>query len=84
MSLKNGVWYDAALDPPGAEHINKQVLIVKESKAGDRSISFGKYMSNMLMPIAKRWVGTWTTSNGKGTVLYWMPLPKIPEKEETR
>ena len=27
MSLKNGVWHDAVLDPPGAEHINKHVLI---------------------------------------------------------
>ena len=84
MSLKNGVWYDAVLDPPGTEHINKHVLIVKENKAGDRSISFGAYMSSTYKPMAKRWEGSWTTTNGKGKVLYWMPLPKIPEKEETR
>lgn len=82
MSIKNGVWHDAKMDPPGTEHVNTKVLIVKESKAGDRSISFGKYMSNMYMPISKRWFGTWTTSNGKGTVLYWMPLPKIPGEDD--
>lgn len=80
MSLKNGVWHDAKLDPPGADHVNKTVLIVKADKSGERSINFGRYMSNQYMPISKHWEGSWVTNNGKGIVLYWMPLPTIPEK----
>ena len=83
MSIKNGVWHDAKIDPPGADYVNKHVLIVKENKAGDRSISFGAYMSSIYKPMSKRWEGTWTTSNGKGTVLYWMTLPKIPGEDDT-
>lgn len=81
MSIKTGVWHDAVLDPPMADHINKTVLIVKANKAGVRSISFGAYMSAVYKPMANRREGTWTTTNGKGTVLYWMPLPKIPGEE---
>jgi len=79
MSTVNGVWHDAKLDPPGAKDINKTVLIVKANKNGDRVITFGAFMANTYKPISHRWEGTWTTNNGKGDVLYWMPLPKIPE-----
>lgn len=73
MSVKNGVWHDAEIDPPGADHINKTVLIVKELKSGERTITFGSYMAS------ERWGDKWTTNNGRGKVVYWMPLPKIPE-----
>jgi hypothetical protein len=76
MSIKNGVWHDAKLDPPSYEHSNKTVLIVKAQKSGQRVITFGAYNISFEKP---RWEGTWSTNNGKGTVLYWMPLPKIPE-----
>ena len=68
MSVRNGVWHDAQLDPPAGELVCKTVLIVKETKGGDRKIAFGAYMGN-----------GWTTNNGLGKVLWWMPLPKIPE-----
>lgn len=73
MSIKNGVWHDAVTDPPHGDQINKTVLIVKANKSGQRSITFGAYMAST------QWEGTWTTNNGKGTVLYWLPLPEIPE-----
>ena len=70
MSTRNGVWHDAQLDPPAGELVCKTVLIVKQSKNGDKKICFGTYMDR----------GVWTTNNGLGRVLWWMPLPKIPEK----
>ena len=72
MSIVNGVWHDAKQDPPARAHVNKTVLIVKANKNGDRSIAFGAYMNCGSLY-------SWTTNNGKGEVLYWMPLPKIPE-----
>ena len=80
MSLINGVWHDANLDPPMAEDMNKTVLIVKQNKNGDKVITFGSFNGTVLHPAAMRWEGKWSTNNGKGEVLYWMPLPKIPEK----
>ncbi len=71
MSMSNGVWHDAETDPPTGQLKNHTVLIVKANKAGDRTIAFGAYME----------CGTtdkWITNNGKGSVLYWMPLPKVP------
>ena len=78
MSLINGVWHDAKLDPPGAFEANKTVLIVKQNKNGEKVITFGVYngvvhASSMLVE------GTWSTNNGKGEVLYWAPIPKIPD-----
>ena len=29
MSIKNGVWHDAKMDPPGADYVNKPVLAVR-------------------------------------------------------
>lgn len=79
MSTKNGVWHDAVTDPPSHDHINETVLIVKANKSGQRVITFGSYNASTYRPISQQWDGTWSTNNGKGTVLYWMPLPKIPE-----
>ena len=79
MEIKNGVWHSAELDPPRADDINKTVLIVKQNKNGEKQITFGKFISSCYKPIGGRWEGYWSTNNGKGDVLYWMPLPKIPE-----
>ena len=67
MSVKNGVWHDAQLDPPKD---GKQVLCVKENRKGDRSLCFGSL---------HRGAG-WVTGGGCNNVIYWMPLPEIPEK----
>ena len=75
MSLVNGVWHDARIDPP---ENGKQVLCVKQTKNGTRSLCFGSYwrerQHNELFD--DRWVTTGSCNN----VLYWMPLPKIPEE----
>lgn len=76
MSLVNGIWHDPELDPPRGELENKTVLIVKENKVKERTINFGAYM------VYSDGHGEWTTNNGKGKVLWWMPLPKIPEIPE--
>ena len=71
MSLINGVWHDAKLDPPQQHEswIWIRCLIVKQLSSGEKKIDFANYHYG---------VG-WVTSNGKGEVLYWAPLPKIPE-----
>ena len=74
MSVRNGVWHDAQLDPPAGELVCKTVLIVKANKSGKRVICFGAWMSD-----GTGLGGRWTPNNGLGSVLYWMPLPKIPE-----
>ena len=76
MSLVNGVWHDAKLDPPGKSLHCETVLIVKRKASGTKEITFGKYMPEYA-GIQTRW----STPNGKGEVLFWMPLPKIPEVE---
>ena len=80
MSLINGVWHDAKLDlPPERE----RVLAVKELKNGRREICLAfcyrdktqyDYYANK--PIVKDY---WVTGGGNNNVIYWMPLPKIPE-----
>lgn len=76
MSAINGVWHDAKLDPPGKSLHCKLVLIVKKTASGNVSVTFGRYMPEYA-GIPERW----STSNGKGEVLFWMPIPKIPEVE---
>lgn len=70
MSAKNGVWHDAKLDPPPD---SERVLCVKQTKNGNKDICFGAYC-------AWRDYGTgWVTSGSCDNVIFWMPLPKIPE-----
>ena len=71
MSMVNGVWHDAAVDP--APH-GVMVLCVKETKNGNRSLCFGTRYSD------RQWDGGWVTSGSCNNVKYWMPLPEIPEK----
>lgn len=78
MSIKNGVWHDAKLDPPGAEHINKVVLSVREIGEGKRAyrkIDLSIFNADTLIVPCCKWDGKW---NKRG-VIYWMPLPEIPE-----
>lgn len=76
MSLKNGVWHDAKQDPPGADHINRPVLVVRETSSGI-SIDIAIYNSWVMRAPGCKWEGKW---NKKGSILYWMPLPEIPER----
>ena len=70
MSLINGVWHDPELDPPPA---GEQVLCVKQDKKGNRSLCFGSYWKDR--PYDNGWITTGSCTN----IIYWMPLPKIPE-----
>jgi len=78
VSVVNGVWHDARLDPPGADYINKTVLTVREigqGKGAYRKIDFSIYNAFVMHAPSCTWEGKW---NKRGVIL-WMPLPKIPE-----
>lgn len=74
-----GPWFDAKTETPRGENINCPLLIVKELKSGDRTITFGSFTASEYDWKNERWNGRWNTNNGRGEVLYWMPLPEIPE-----
>lgn len=65
------VWHNAQIDLPKD---GEQVLCVKETKNKVRSYCFGAHYST------RTWDNGWVTSGGCNNVLYWMPLPKMPEK----
>ena len=71
MSMVNGVWHDALLDPPPD---GQRVLCVKENKKGYRDYCFGSRWS-----ARQCWDNGWLTGGGCNNVILWMPLPKIPE-----
>ena len=66
-----GTWHNAALDKPKD---GERVLCVKENKAGRRDLCFGTHWEG------REWDDGWVTGGGCNNVIYWMPLPKIPEK----
>ena len=70
MSTKNGVWHNAQLDPPDD---GVQVLCVKQTKNGTRSLCFGSHWQG------RPWDNGWVTGGGCNNVILWMPLPEIPE-----
>ena len=70
MSIRNGVWHNAALDYPKDGEI---VLCVKQNKAGRRSMCLGSHWND------REWDNGWVTGGGCNNVLYWMSLPEIPE-----
>lgn len=82
MSLVNGVWHDAKHELPPS-HVT--VLAVKELKSGLRQMG--------LAYCIPEWTTTdpWThekhtepywVCGGNNNIIYWMPLPEIPKKEE--
>ena len=75
MNMKNGVWRDAQLDLPDD---GVQVLCVKETKAGVRSLCFGAHWNG------RQWDNGWVTGGGCNNVIYWMGLPEVPKKGETK
>lgn len=75
-----GTWISAALELPKS---HQQVLAVKELKSGQRDICIA-----YCIPEYKRTnyaTGETVTEpywvcSGNNNIIYWMPLPKIPEK----
>lgn len=70
MSLVNGVWHNAQLEQPKDGEL---VLCVKETKKGIRSMCLGTHWAN------RQWDDGWVTGGGCNNVLWWMPLPRMPE-----
>jgi len=64
-------WHDAKLDPPPD---GQTVLCVKQNKKGLKDYCFGRRYSDQ-----KQYNDGWTTGGGCNNVIFWMPLPDIPE-----
>ncbi len=83
MSFANGVWHNALMDPPKTR---ETVLAIKQLKDGRRDFCLAycirdyerKNPATGVIISEDRWV-----CQGNNNIIYWMPLPKIPEKEET-
>jgi len=81
VSTKNGVWHDAVTDPPENDVL---VLAVKQLKNGTRDICLARcqrdfeYFDYVTGVKAKK---DWWICGGNNNILYWMPLPKMPEVE---
>ena len=69
MNVINGVWHDANVTKPKS---GEQVLCVKRLKCGRKELCFGSWHEDLDRLI---------TSGGNNNVIFWMPLPEIPEKE---
>lgn len=82
MSIKNGVWHDAKLDLPKN---HEQVLVVKQLKNRERSISIGycipEYTRHDYVTGQDVTEPYWVCS-GNNNIIYWMPLPKMPKEEK--
>ena len=80
MSLVNGVWHDALMDPPETK---EPVLAIKQLKDGRRDICIAYCIRNYqwrnpatgVLINEDKWV-----CQGNNNIIYWMPLPKIPEE----
>lgn len=78
MSLKNGVWHDAELDPPRADYHGKPLLAVREigkGSEGYRKYDIVTFYAYLLHAPSCIWDGKYSKSG----VIYWMPLPEIPK-----
>lgn len=64
-------WRNAKIDKPESGDV---VLAVKENKTGRRSICLATWYKD------RDWADGWVTTGGNNNVIYWTPLPKIPEK----
>ncbi len=81
MSIKNGVWHDAALDLPKN---HEQVLAVKQLKNGDRSLCLAYCITEYehVNPITKeKVIEPYWVCGGNNNIIFWMPLPDIPGEE---
>lgn len=87
MSIKNGVWHDAKLDPPQA---NKKRDCFGELRFSECVLTAVRHEYKDGTGWTDVWIdqytkeGKWVVAdipdgNLKNTVLYWMPLPEIPE-----
>ena len=79
MSIKNGVWHDARMNPP---EDSQTVLAIKQLKDGTRDYCLAYCMRNYkwknpatgVIIYEDRWV-----CGGNNNIIYWMPLPGMPE-----
>ena len=74
------VWHNAAIDLPERD---KAVLAVKELKNGRREICIARCIPDWehTDPITnKRTIGPYWVCGGNNNIIYWTPLPKIPDK----
>ena len=79
MSIKNGVWHNAKIDLPES-HV--QVLAVGQLKSGQRKICLAycipEYKHHDYYT-GEDVVEPYWVCGGNNNIIYWMPLPKIPE-----
>ena len=72
--MTDRTWHNVKTDPPTP---GVRVLCVKLPKNGHKDLCFGAwYEPSDIYP-----EGNWVTSGSCNNVIYWMPLPKIPEEE---
>jgi hypothetical protein len=74
MSVKNGVWHNAILDPP---EDGVKVLCLRPTKGG-YDYCLGVKYSFENQDATDKW-DRWYTLGGDYDVIWWTPLPKIPE-----
>ena len=75
--MGNGEWHSAEFVPPGAEDINRLLLVIREKGKGKyrrTEYDFGIYNASPEDMRHGRW-------NKSGVVL-WMQLPKMPGEEK--
>lgn len=80
MSVINGVWHSAAIELPTE---NETVLAVKELKNGTRDICLARcipFYERYNQVTREKEIGPYWITGGNNNILYWMPLPKMPEK----
>ena len=86
----NGVWHDAKIDPPPT---NKEKDVHGKLSFSERVLTVVRYECKDGTEWTDVWIdqytkdGKWLIADVpddeiKGTVLFWMPLPKIPEVEK--
>lgn len=84
MDAKYGVWFESSTALPPD---NVAVLAVKETKNGNRDLCFARYFADRPRYDAYGDVigyGAWITSGSCNNIVYWMPLPEIPQREAQR
>ena len=79
MSVINGVWHNAGIELP---EDNVTVLAVKELKSGRREICLAYCIREWERKdylTGETTVGPYWVCGGNNNIIYWMPLPKMPE-----